>query len=241
MGIESFGYTIKFASPFIISAAVSDPAYDTVSLLSDGVPFIPSSTFGKKLKAVIRNHCCENAATWNKYKLCSGQLTHHDRRKYCPDDSIPERICPLCRIFGSPGGLHKSGFDFESARMEKPWYTLFKNLTDKYTSRARNRIDPSLRRATEDALFFAGLADVPVPLKGKIEELNTHTDYSNEIRTFDLSLILLGIRLVTEIGGSINRGHGECTVEPEGIDWKAYITNHVNAWKRAKTNTGGGQ
>lgn len=242
MAIISFGYAITFKSPFIIASSVNDPSgFDMVSILSDGVPYVPSTTFMGKLKYYITNHCSENSS-FDKYNLCEGQKSGINE-KYCSQTNMPEAVCPICRIFGNPGGHLRAGFNFQSARLKDPYYRFFKTISDKsplnvYIKRTRNRIDPLLRRAMEDALFSVGLADVPVPFYGNVEELPHHASYSQEIREFDLSLIFIGMRLVSELGGGVNRGYGHCSIEPLFENWQELVKKHIEQWKQAIKSKG---
>ncbi|MEC4685790.1 MAG: RAMP superfamily CRISPR-associated protein [Nitrospirota bacterium] len=229
-------YKIEFSSPFIIASSVTDPGkYDMVSLLSDGVPYIPASSVRGRVKASIWQHCYENKY-WGSYDLCDAQSKGEG--KYCQPDYGKDNfsLCPLCRIFGIPGGEIKRSFDFSGAYVTKPYDQIFKNLFestgDIYTRRARNSIDPLLRRAREDALFSSGLIDMPVGLVGNILEMPDHKRYSDDIRYFDYSLALLCLRLITEIGGNRNRGLGQCRVIPEN-GWKSHINKHIADWKNA--------
>ncbi len=233
-------YRLVFESPFIIGTSVSEPGiFDKVSLLSEGLPYVPASSIRGRVKDAIRRHCTENKDTWDAYKLCVPQATGEENvaegRRYCNSHSP----CPLCRIFGIPGGVLRRGFEFTGAYMperEAEWLKEFYANTPEsniYYRHSRNRRDYLLRRACEDALFTVGLADPPIPLEGRIVETPSHTMYEENIREFDHALLILGLRLVTEIGGERNRGRGRCRfVQKDG--WDGILRRHIDEWKSAR-------
>lgn len=238
--MEPITYKLTFESPFIIGASVSDPGvFDQVSLLSDGLPYIPASSIRGRVKDAIRQHCTENSNSWKEYALCVPQATGEEDaakgKKYCGSDSI----CPLCRIFGNPGGEVTKGFEFSGVYIPEREAELLKKFYEgssadsMYHRRSRNKRDYLLRRSQEDALFSLGMADPPTCLEGKIVEKPLHARYDLKIREFDHAIIILGLRLVTELGGGRNRGAGRCEFSPSG-DWKGIISTHINNWKQAK-------
>ncbi|MEW6418396.1 MAG: RAMP superfamily CRISPR-associated protein [Nitrospirota bacterium] len=237
-------YRLEFESPFIIGAPASDPGvFDKVSLLSDGLPYVPASSIRGRVKDAIRRHCVENKGTWDAYSLCTPQaIGEEDVAKgegYCK----PDNPCPFCRIFGIPGGEVTKGFEFTGAYMPEKEADLLKRFYEKSPNNAifyrhsRNRRNYLLRRAQEDALFSAGLADPPTYLEGKIIETPAHVMYVEKTREFDYALLILGLRLVTEIGGERNRGRGRCRFIQS--NWEAILRKHIEEWKRAKAKQKG--
>ncbi|MCD6101025.1 MAG: hypothetical protein J7K33_10645 [Candidatus Marinimicrobia bacterium] len=234
-------YRITFESPFIIASGVSGIAgFDQVSVLSRNLPFIPPSSIRGRVKQAIREHCMENS-TWRKYELCKGQLLGEEGTYCIPEPSKGDfGICVLCRIFGIPGGEVQKGFDFSGAYLTEAMSELLEKVYEgrplgaPYIRHRRSRRDYLLRRAMEDALFSLGLAK-PFPFGASVFETSFHLRYDDETRNFDYAVLLLGLRLVTEIGGGRNRGYGRCRFEiDEPKDWKVLIQEHINQWKYAR-------
>jgi CRISPR/Cas system CSM-associated protein Csm3 (group 7 of RAMP superfamily) len=234
-------YKINFESPFIIASGVSGVGgFDQVSILSRNLPFIPPSSIRGRVKQAIREHCMENSA-WGKYKLCKGQLFGEEGAYCIPEPSKGDHgVCVLCRIFGIPGGEVRKGFDFSGVYLTEAMSELLEKVYEGrpsdalYIRHRRSRRDYLLRRAMEDALFSLGLAK-PFPFEASVFETPFHLRYDDETRNFDHAVLLLGLRLVTEIGGGRNRGYGRCRFEiDEPKNWKALILEHINQWKCAR-------
>lgn len=234
-------YKINFESPFIIASGVSGAeGFDQVSVLTRNLPFIPPSSIRGRVKQAIREHCMENPA-WERYELCKGQLLGEEGAYCIPDFSKEDYgICVLCRIFGIPGGEVQKGFDFSGAYLTEAMAELLEELYKErplaasYIRHRRSRRDYLLRRAMEDALFSLGLAK-PFTLEASVLETPSHLRYDDQTRNFDYALLLLGLRLVTEIGGGRNRGYGRCRFEiDEPKDWKTLIREHINQWRCAR-------
>ena len=231
-------YKIHFESPFIVASGITGfGEFDQISVLSNNLPFIPPSSIRGRIKQAIREHLTENSR-WPNYQICEGQKSGVEGAYCIPDFSKENHgVCILCRIFGMPGGEIKRGFDFSGAYFPKPILELLQNVYGNVPEaslirHSRNRRDYLLRRAKEDALFSLGLSKPLVELEGSINETITHLRYNKEIRTFDFSVLLLGLRLVTEIGGGRNRGYGRCRfriIKPQ--NWSKLIVDHIKNWK----------
>jgi len=225
-------YRLEFETPFVISSPVSEAGkYDIVTQQdTDGLPFIPPSTVRGRIKASLQEFC----TIYNsKYAIC---------RVHTLNDGAlnPSIHCPLCRIFGAPGGELTRGFFFSGAyvpeeereiitKMEKdiPGTALYK--------RTRNRINRELRRAEEDALFSVGAGQSLLFFEGEVVEEPHHQSIDPALREADLSLILTGMRLITEMGLSKNRGFGRCRFTPlkiEHVDrnWQDVINKYINSY-----------
>ncbi|MBI4650852.1 hypothetical protein HY745_06125 [Candidatus Desantisbacteria bacterium] len=231
-------YELLFNSPFIIASSVIDSGnYDMVSVLSNGVPYIPGSSIRGRIKAAIRQHCVENDKTYkvsfDEYNhICDAQKT--GKGKFC--ENI-KKSCPLCRIFGIPGSEITRGYDFSGAYINETNEELFEKINKNspeaiYQKRTRNKINPLLKRSEEDALFTAGMVDLPLPFEGNIIEIASYNkNVDDKIKKIDRVLILLAMRLVTNIGGNRNRGSGQCRFNPLDKDWEVDINTHIEIWK----------
>ncbi|GFP30901.1 hypothetical protein HKBW3S44_01245 [Candidatus Hakubella thermalkaliphila] len=235
-------YRIHLESPFIIASGVSGVGgFDQVSALSRNMPFIPPSSIRGRVKQAIREHCKENSS-WEKYGLCKGQVCGEEGAYCVPDYSEGDYgICVLCRIFGIPGGEVQKGFAFSGAYFPEAVAELLEKIYQErpgeapYIRHGRSRRDYLLRRAREDALFTLGLAKPLVDLEGFIIETPAHLRYDEQTQNFDHGILLLGLRLVTEIGGGRNRGYGRCRFYPaEARAWNRLIQEHINQWKYAR-------
>lgn len=229
-------YRLEFESPYVISSAVTETGmYDITTVTDpDGLPFIPPSTIRGRIKASLQEFCSIN---YSKYSLCS---IHTLKRDGVP----PSSNCPLCRIFGAPGGEFIRGFFFSGAYVPEQAREVFKRMRNDVSGltlykRTRNQIDRKLRRAREDALFSIGAVPSVLTLGGELVEEVSHQKIDNHLRESDLALILIGMRLITEIGLSKNRGFGRCRFTPVEILpnirlWQDIIHQHINSHLRGR-------
>jgi hypothetical protein len=143
-----------------------------------------------------------------------------------------------------PGGL-KRGFEFSGAYYPDEIVEVIENAFGEddlsaasLVRRARNKRDDALRRVSEDHLFVDGVAEMLADLEGTVRETPAHLRFDEATRTFDFRLLLLGLRLTTELGACRNRGYGHCEFRPvDGVDWMKEIETLIAEWKAAR---GGG-
>lgn len=229
-------YTLTLDEPLMINGEVSMPGiYDRVTVLDHGLPYVPATTLSHTIKATLRAFLAENQESWEAFRICRGQnadSTTPGGEAFCPQTG-PH--CPLCRIFGSPGGLRR-GFEFTGAYHSKDDVDAMTlafgedGLTDaSLVRRARNQYDAALRRGREDHLFFDGAADLLADLRGEVWEEGGHRARSEPSRRFDYRLVLLGLRLTQELGGSRNRGYGACDFRLDGA-WAGEIQALCDEW-----------
>jgi len=247
-------YSLVFESPLLISSAATLPGiYDRITTLDEGLPYVPASSIRGRVKDAIRWFLLDNKNDWDRFSLCAGQevlVGSNTDPAYC-QETAP---CALCRIFGAPGGL-KRGFEFSGAyypdeavefmkdavredynQDERSLSTLMETLS--LSRRARNKRDDALRRVSEDHLFVDGVAEMLADLGGTVRETPVHLRFDEATRTFDFRVLLLGLRLTTELGASRNRGYGHCEFCPaDGSDWMEEIETLILEWKAAR---GGG-
>jgi CRISPR/Cas system CSM-associated protein Csm3 (group 7 of RAMP superfamily) len=242
--LRTIRYSLVFESPLLISSTASLPGvYDRITTLDRGLPYVPASSVRGRVKDAIRSFLRDNCHSWDRFTVCEGQdppVTDAEREfLYCPEDNP----CTLCRIFGAPGGL-KRGFDFSGAyysedavrHLKVAFGTDVDNLSAASLSRrARNRRDDAKRRTREDHLFVDGVAETMAALEGTVRETTTHLRYDQDTRTFDYRLLLLGLRLTTELGATRNRGYGSCEFHPtDGTDWIKEIQVLLADWGSAQ-------
>lgn len=249
--LKTISYTLEFDSHLLIGTSASLPGvYDRMTTLDDnGLPYVPASSIRGRIKEAIRLFLRDNADSWDLFNVCKGQDPPIDNSKsgndhlYCRQDSN-NLTCPLCRIFGAPGGL-KQGFSFSGAYYPELSLQTFENTfgTDpdeltaaSLTRRVRNKRDENLRRAKEDHLFVDGSAEMMASLQGTVRETPAHLSYDPDSRTFDYRLVLLGMRLTTELGATRNRGYGSCQFNIAESNWLDEIQQLTVTWK----NAGGG-
>lgn len=242
-------YLLRFDSPFLIGSGVAIPGlFDQVSLLSDDLPYVPASSLRGRLRASVRSHCIQNASGWERYRLCPGQAGIGE--VFCvPDQTKGDYgICALCRLFGSPGGEVRRGYEFSAARVREDLADLLRELQKAapegglYLRHARNRRDYLLRKAREDAFFALGVIDPAIELEGTVVEHLMHLRYDQVTQEFDRGLLLLGLRLITELGGGRNRGYGRCRFLPkeDASLWDQPIRTHVKEWREARSSVSQG-
>ncbi len=227
-------YRLEFESHFVISSAVSQRGMFDITTVTDpdDLPYIPPSTIKGRIRASLQEFCSSNII---KYPLCSQHSLKNSTLK-------PSSVCPLCRIFGAPGGELIRGFFFSGAYIPEKDREVFKRMfedTDEVFlyKRTRNQIDRQLRRAREDALFSVGAATKVNTFEGEVVEEITHYSIDGSLRESDLALILTGMRLITEMGLSKNRGFGRCRftpfeILPSNTTWQDIILKYINSYMR---------
>jgi len=230
-------YRLEFESPFVISSAVSETGkYDIATVLDpDGLPYIPPSTIRGRIKASLQEFCTINDT---RYTLCS---LHKLKNNKSP---LPSYDCPLCRVFGAPGGEIMRGFFFSGAYVPETNREIIKRINEDLQGaslykRTRNQIDRQLRRAREDALFSVGAGNAFYFFEGAVLEEPLHQGIDNHLRESDLALIMTGMRLITEMGLSKNRGLGRCRfipleIVPDGSRWQDIIHQYINSHLRGR-------
>jgi CRISPR/Cas system CSM-associated protein Csm3 (group 7 of RAMP superfamily) len=236
--LRTIRYALTFQSPLLISSNAAQPGlYDRIATLdNDGFPCVPGSSVRGRVKDAIRGHLEDNQSGWSEFRICEGQGAAPEEGAYCDPDG---HLCPLCRIFGAPGGKVRRGFDFSGAYYSPAdvgtLQKAFKghDLSDASLSRrARNQRDDALRRAREDYLFTDGVAEIFADLEGVVREMPAHLRFEQDTQTFDYRLLLLGLRLTSEMGASRNRGYGRCEFRSADTnDWNAEIKALCRQWK----------
>ncbi len=247
--LKTIRYTLAFESQLLIGTTASLPGiYDRITTLDDnGLPYVPASSIRGRVKDAIRTFLRTNAASWQQFLVCAGQdppVTKDDNENdfsYCIE-TTKKPPCPLCRIFGAPGGL-KQGFSFSGVYYPENTTALLKetfgsepsDLTNaSLVRRVRNKHDEKLRRAREDHLFADGVAELMASLEGTIRETPVHLSYNDDIKAFNYRLLFLGMRLTTELGATRNRGYGNCILHPTNGDWIDEIEELINEWQKTK-------
>lgn len=242
--LNTIRYSLVFKSPLLISNAATLPGvYDRVTTLDEGLPYVPASSIRGRVKDAIRCFLLDNKNDWHQFSLCEGQkvlIGSNTNPDYCNEMSP----CSLCRIFGAPGGL-KRGFDFSGAYYPDEIVEVIESAFGEddlsaasLVRRTRNKRDDALRRVREDHLFVDGVAEMLADLDGTVRETPVHLRFDEPTRTFDLRLLLLGLRLTTELGASRNRGYGYCEFRfADAADRMQEIEKLIAEWKAAR---GGG-
>ena len=114
-------YRLEVESPLLISSGVgSGGRYDRLTVMENGWPFVPPSSIRGSVKAVlvglINDLSGAISGLWSCPKQSpdlqpSGQDSDSQGAKnYCSQRGDPQALCPLCRIFGAPGGLKRGSF-----------------------------------------------------------------------------------------------------------------------------------
>ena len=76
----------------------------------------------------------------------------------------------------------------------------------------------------DDHLFTEGAALFLADLAGTVSESPLHEALKPEVRDLDRRLVLLGLRLTTQLGAGENHGYGFCSFQSDGsLDWAAEI------------------
>lgn len=235
--LKTIRYSLMFESPLLISSAAAPPGvYDRITTLDNGLPYVPASSVRGRVKDAIRGFLLDNKNDWDRFNLCDGQAV-----PVGSDVNVPycqAEPCVLCRIFGAPGGP-KRGFEFSGAYYTKSAVEHMKtafgedNLSAaSLARRARNKRDDHLRRVLKDHLFVDGVAEMMAKLEGVVRETPAHLHFDGVTQTFDHRLLLLGLRMTTELGTSRNRGYGRCEFHPlDSTDWMQEIEVLIAEWE----------
>jgi hypothetical protein len=237
MTLSVIPYGLRFIEPVLIAAGPAFGRFDRVTALdNDGLPFVPASSIRGRVKDSIRQLLVENERQHPRFWACAGQKG--TGTEYC--DGAAE-TCPLCRVFGAPGGLSPRGYDFSAAtyspsdRTDMSNVFLARNLASaSLNPRPRNKRDDALRRVCEDHFFVDGVAEPYVVLVGEVRERAVHSRFAGGERTFDGVLVTLGLRLTDSLGATRNRGRGECDVEPLTQDWQKEIAQLIRDWQNGR-------
>ncbi len=244
--LRTIKYTVYFDSPLMIGSMTTSPGvYDRMTTMDDGLPYVPASSMRGRVKDAIRTFLQDNMEGWKEFELCIGQqatIGHQEDEKLFFCTKNPP--CALCRIFGAPGGINRRGFDFSGAYYSADATRQIKDtFGDNMTGypmldrRPRNRVDAELRRVKKDHFFMDGVAALMSELHGIIKENQNHFrlyENNESIRKFDYRLLLLGMRLVGELGASRNRGYGKCEIKPDKeLNWHNEIEIFINSWMEA--------
>lgn len=245
--VLTIDYSLVFESPLLVTSQGAIPGIcDRITTTdNNGLPYVPASSIRGRVKDSIRRFLVDNNSGYSEFRVCFGQsvpINSKDTLKYCS----PKSPCALCRIFGSPGALRR-GFEFSGAHYPESAVLKIRqafqvgDLTEiSLSRRTRNRRDDALRRVSEDHLFVDGVAELFSELNGTIRETPTHMRFDDDVRKFDYRLLLLGLRLTTELGASRNRGYGQCEFLLSHAGWEKEVEALIEGWNMACNNIGGG-
>jgi len=199
--------TVALETPVNVgSGAMADALADKPTLRdARGLPIIPGST----LKGRVR-HICERIAhaIWKDEKLCLApypdQMCHGTRR---------EKVCRVCRIFGSP--WYPSPLHFGDLRLKPGDGSLAEKVEWEKSPHLRagllrTGVGLSRRSGTAQEEILYSVEGYRPPVSFIYEgHIRGHLAYED-----DLALLLAGLREVRALGGSKGRGMGWCRIEP---------------------------
>ncbi|MGH9123141.1 MAG: RAMP superfamily CRISPR-associated protein [Acidimicrobiales bacterium] len=180
---------------------------------ADGSVVVPAS----HLKGKLREQA-EWLAPLVGLRMCDGRLAGavpgNWRTAPCqPDGALP---CVGCRLFGSP--RISPGWHFSPARLNLTWpedraHCQEALIVQRAQRRARthNRVDPWLRRTSEDLLFTLEHAAADIELEATIGYLFPDQPPDDEV-----ALLVAAIGALDGLGGRSRRGFGAC---------RAWVTN----------------
>lgn len=227
-------YELDVSAPLLVGDGVgAGGPFDRLTVMENDLPYIPASSIRGCIKATIARLISDDRGRWDRLRTL-----HTEKYPFCSATS--EWPCPLCRIFGAPGGIQR-GFTFSGAYYSRDArdyveqvFRSSQAMNVHIERRVRNKIDTRLRRAREDHLFVDGAAVYMSNLCGAIYESPLHAAYPKEIITLDVSLLLLGLRLTTRLGASRNRGYGRINfILKEPSNWHDQIRSFTDEWQNA--------
>lgn len=249
MTLRTIHYSLDITeSPLLINSVGIQPGVcDRLTVLQGPetpLPYVPASSVRGLVKDSLRGFLLDNRGTWDQLWLCQGQEVPDpavDSPFCAPDQDLTyKNVCPLCRIFGAPGGV-KRGFRLSGAYYPDQAVSYVKTafgsanlFAASIMPRTRNRYDDAYRRAREDHLFTDGVAEIMAKLQGTVRETPAHRRFDNHTMEIDYRLLLLSLRLVSRLGASRNRGYGRCEFElADPPDWQEEIGQLTQDWSKA--------
>ncbi|MBF0528730.1 MAG: hypothetical protein HQK55_05560 [Deltaproteobacteria bacterium] len=228
----TISYALDVKAPLMVSdGASAGGPFDRLTVLENDLPYVPASSIRGCVKATLKKLISDALGRWPKLWTC------HNGDSACSSQASIDQRCPLCRIFGAPGSIQR-GFTFSGAYYSNEARLHIEQafpgrqaITVNIVRRVRNKYDVHLRRAREDHLFVDGVAAFMSSLSGTIQESPVHASYPADIRDFDLSFLLLGLRLTTRLGAGRNRGYGYANfVLSQPMDWQNKIKFFTDSW-----------
>jgi len=228
----SLRYRLDIKSYLMIGSSVSDPGrYDRIASLDDGLAAARASSVIGRVKQSMREFLVDNPVC-PAFEICERQRKNDPAAPGCTEESSG---CPMCRIFGGPGGIRR-GYRILGAYYDDQTASWLRaNLAGATLQRrSRNRIHDEKRRAMEDHLFTNGVALTFDYLWGRISEAPHHAIRSAEERAFDLGLLVVAFRQTVTLGASGSRGGGECEFDfPDEKDQLEELLKPVfDAWRQ---------
>lgn len=176
---------------------------------ADGLPVIRGTTVAGLLRDALLRLLAEVPAL-------AGRLARHpslevNGEEPCQSDepspflgcAPPADPCPLCRILGSQG--FPKAWRISSARPIGNAAPLRRPEPIGGVATARNRVDPSRRRALDRHLFIQEEGDASLRF-----ELTAEADGDTPSLRADAALLTAAARLVRRLGSARRRGRGEC-------------------------------
>lgn len=224
--LEPLAFEIEFKSDFHVGAGHGlGPTVDSALLRDpDGIPVIR----GTELTGLLRESLINllRLAPFHEYRLCEASGAANGKA-YCGqfEAQEPERICPVCALFGS--NRRTKRWRFSSARpttLERPQSPAQSQWRAGETAAqvtTRARINPRTRRAEENKLFSQEEGD------GSLRYRFTAECLSQKPETWEEAMWLVAAaRALRNMGAGKRRGRGECEIhltsekqQKQFLDW----------------------
>jgi len=162
---------------------------------------------GSSLKGKVRN-ACEDLAKLHGLEICGSALPG----LMC---GLKPDACIVCRVFGSPG--RPSSLFWRDAHLADDLKQLAKDEGRFGMAEARTQVQISRLRGigAEDRLYTTETARPGLTFSGAVDGWldGIPLDSDNLGVTYELMLLLAGLRALDGLGGNRSRGGGDCRIE----------------------------
>jgi CRISPR/Cas system CSM-associated protein Csm3 (group 7 of RAMP superfamily) len=175
----------------------------TVARDSESHVYVP----GSSLKGKVRNEC-ERLAKLHGLQVCGSALPG----LMC---GLKPNACIVCRVFGSPA--RPSSLFWRDAHLADELKKMAKGEGRFGMAEARTQVQMSRLRGVglEDRLYTTETARPQLTFGSAVEGWldGVPLDSGNAGITYELLLLLAGLRALDGLGGNRSRGSGDCSVE----------------------------
>jgi CRISPR/Cas system CSM-associated protein Csm3 (group 7 of RAMP superfamily) len=175
----------------------------TVERDAEGFAYIPASS----LKGRVR-YACEQIARQFGLRVChaprpGGMCSAH------------AQLCLVCKIFGSPG--RGSTLHWQDARLTQVYKNIFADKITRqaqFYARTQVQLSRALGVAAPDHLFTSESTIENLTFESAITGWLDMTSIAGDESSgsYELLLLLAGLRLVNTLGGGNSRGSGHCVI-----------------------------
>lgn len=193
--------TVKMAAPLHIGTGFRRGLVHRAVLRDgNGQAFLPASSLKGRVRSV-----CESLLPSMDLPLCHAPYPQNLAACRRSD-------CLVCRVFGAPGQgseLHWHDAKLKNWPIKRSSFGQYVTRTQVQLSRARG-LAADAHLYSDEASAPNLIFEAPLGISGYLELTSIMGDPD---LTYELLLLLAGLRLVHAVGGEISRGLGHCEIE----------------------------